>query len=905
MINTTISAIGVYLELNIVCVLILVTMYVMTVVQAKTQKNRVDMFLTGFYVAIMIKIAMDVLGSFLLTGLIRFDDLFEDEPLARSMCLVQSLRFGATVFIPFCWSVFCERQRGAEYIFKSWHKLLMFIPALTAALFLLTNPVTHHVFTVTSDGQMVKTAAYYAVNMVGPVYMVIATMHMLYCSMKTSFVPKRQRYDLMTMLTLFIILIGMVQLARLSSLNTIGLVMTTVIYFVVTTFDSVRLRQNVLKSFSSDYLSIMCLDLKSGEMSYPLISERDRERFTGLARNDYDHFARDYAATFVTSDYLETFIKETDRERIREKIAEEGSYFYDYAISSDDGSRVYFRVKFIADTENHDIVYIGARNFDTQARNDMRRKVQETIIDSLMEDFEFISYFDSMLGRNVIYRCPDEYREVFFEGGEENLADYKSLTHFFAQEFISEENREQFLKDTDRENIYLQLFSRAVFTYRFTAKRGGEDCYFEAKFAKNPEAPGTLVLGVRSVDDATRREMQLNAELKEAKTQAEAASDAKSDFFSRMSHDIRTPINGVVGMTEIARRHLEEPQRIADCLDKINGASHHLLSLINDVLDMSRIESGKTEIHDAYMDMGMLADTCGSMMLGYMKDRDLKFVRDYGNFAHPAVMGDELRLRQVILNILGNAVKFTPDGGTVTLRIRELTGNGPDADGNIVFRFDISDTGVGMSEEYLEHVWDTFSQENNDVRSTYQGTGLGMPIAKSLIGLMGGDISVQSKLGLGTTFTILMRMKPCERPDKEDETAPEFDLKGAKVLLVEDNSLNLEIARELLENEGMIVTTAENGRIAVEIFEGMAPGSFDIILMDIMMPEMDGIEATKHIRACGREDAREIPIVAMTANAFKDDVARSEEAGMDAHVSKPIELKILFGTLSSLLAKKK
>ncbi len=403
-------------------------------------------------------------------------------------------------------------------------------------------------------------------------------------------------------------------------------------------------------------------------------------------------------------------------------------------------------------------------------------------------------------------------------------------------------------------------------------------------------------------DNRNRKLMEQKEEsnriLKEAAEEAQSANRAKSEFLSHMSHDIRTPINGIMGMTEIALKNVSDTARVEDCLGKISNSSQHLLSLINDVLDMSRIESGKVTINSEPMNMIVTTDGCASIIGGQLLDRDVELVREFGDFAHPDLLGDELHLRQILINILGNSVKFTPDGGKIYFRVSE-TGS---ADGRADYHFEIEDTGIGMKPEYLKHIWEPFSQEDGGNRTNYKGTGLGMTITKQFVDMMGGTIAVESRLHEGSKFTIDLsfdidtNVEPiAEKPEKTD-----LDLAGMRVMLVEDNELNTEIARFMLEEAGVTVICVENGKLSVELFQNSEPGSFDVILMDIMMPVMNGLDAARAIRALERPDAKTIPIVAMTANAYEDDVRHALEAGMNAHLAKPIDTALLYRTLGEL-----
>jgi signal transduction histidine kinase/ActR/RegA family two-component response regulator len=403
----------------------------------------------------------------------------------------------------------------------------------------------------------------------------------------------------------------------------------------------------------------------------------------------------------------------------------------------------------------------------------------------------------------------------------------------------------------------------------------------------------SVALSSRNDRKLMTQQEESNRRLAIAAEEARSANAAKSEFLAHMSHDIRTPINGIIGMTNIAVKSLDDRSRVEDCLGKISGAADHLLSLVNDVLDMSHIESGKVEVAHQAMDIRTIIDNCSSIISGQLMSRHVEFKVDNGTFTHPCVLGDELHLRQVFINILGNAVKFTPDGGTITFRTEELSST----DDKVRYRFSFRDTGVGMSEEFQKKIFEAFTQEDGGSRTTYKGTGLGMTISKQFVDMMGGTLSVESRQGEGSCFTVEMEFD-IDPDQKVVEDVPVVtSLKGMRVMLVEDNELNMEIAQELLEDEGIEVTTAENGQIAVDTFTQAAAGSYDAILMDIMMPVMNGLEATKAIRASDHPEAKTIPIIAMTANAYVEDVNASLAAGMNAHVAKPIDFERLFTVL--------
>ncbi len=389
-------------------------------------------------------------------------------------------------------------------------------------------------------------------------------------------------------------------------------------------------------------------------------------------------------------------------------------------------------------------------------------------------------------------------------------------------------------------------------------------------------------------------------ELKEAKQAAESADRAKTEFLLRMSHDIRTPINGMMGMLEIAEKCQDDMEKRDECREKIKDSSKLLLELVNEILDISKLESGEIILEHVSFHLLEISKEVYHSIKKLADDRGIEIVYSYGLDPNIRLIGSPLYIKRLILNILSNAIKYNKENGKIYISCKELDNDGKTM--QVVFQ--CRDTGIGMTPAFLEHVFEPFTQEESAIHSKYAGSGLGMSITKSLVDKMGGTITVRSIKNEGTTFDVILPFEIDQSFHKENLRETEMkpaSLKNLNILLVEDNELNMEIAQFLLQEEGVILTKAWNGKEALEQFEKSSIGQFDAILMDIRMPVMDGYEATKQIRACKRVDAKTIPIVAMTANAFTEDRFASKEVGMNAHLSKPLNMNLLIKTVVQLV----
>ena len=396
------------------------------------------------------------------------------------------------------------------------------------------------------------------------------------------------------------------------------------------------------------------------------------------------------------------------------------------------------------------------------------------------------------------------------------------------------------------------------------------------------------------------KDEKYKAELLIAAKKAEAANEAKTEFLQRMSHDIRTPINGIRGMVNMADHYADDMEKQTEYRTKVKEASNLLLELVNDVLDMSKLESGEVVLEESPFNLSSIFREVFNVIEQMAAEQNIRIVWEKKEIIHRDLIGSPMYVKRVMMNILSNAVKYNKENGQIYISCREISSEQPEM---TIMEFVCRDTGIGMTDEFQKHIFEPFAQEHTGSRTKFTGTGLGMPITKKLVEKMGGTVTFESEKGVGTTFVIRVPFKIDLDADKREEQtdASEKSIKGLHILLAEDNELNMEITEFVLQNEGADLTKAWDGQEAVELFRNSEPGEFDVILMDIMMPVMDGYEAAKMIRSLDREDAKTIPIIAMTANAFTEDRIKAKAAGMDEHVAKPVDVELLIKVIHKLV----
>jgi signal transduction histidine kinase/ActR/RegA family two-component response regulator/PAS domain-containing protein len=604
-------------------------------------------------------------------------------------------------------------------------------------------------------------------------------------------------------------------------------------------------------------------------------------------------------------------VVEADRERVKKtmrklkKAGDVGTVGYQVRHKNGEVLDIMCRVKLLE--ENGQLIYQRVCMDCTEQRLQEKKLILEKenhwneIVSALSLDYSSAFYLDidTKIGRP--YRMTKKIEEVL-SGIIAPEMPYEKTRDLYVNACVHPEEKEEFRKVFSLETMQRELQDKVCYYNTYRVVEENTEKYYQAKVVRvgSWKKQHGVMVGFRNVDQSVRKDMEQKRLMAEALKQAEQASQAKTSFLSNMSHDIRTPMNAIIGYTTLAQYHFEEKERVRDYLEKIATSSNHLLSLINDVLDMSRIESGKVSLENTACNLKQVMEDINTVMIGQIQDKHFHFRMDTAEIQNEDVLCDELRLNQVLLNMLGNAVKYTPDGGEITVSLRQKQECGKT--GYAAYQFCVRDNGIGMSEDFQEHLFEQFSREKNSTVSGIPGTGLGMAITKRIVDMMGGSILVQSRLGEGTEFVINLEFPVAEIPvsapeaqekPQEERKTPEIK----KLLLAEDNPLNQEIAAEILADYGFEVEIANNGSEAVRMVQNAKPGYYHAVLMDIQMPVMNGYEAARKIRKLDSKSASGIPIIAMTANAFDEDRKNALAAGMNGFVTKPIDVEKLLEAL--------
>ncbi len=526
------------------------------------------------------------------------------------------------------------------------------------------------------------------------------------------------------------------------------------------------------------------------------------------------------------------------------------------------------------------------------------KKTIDRILSAVTEDFVFLVVVDVRTRIEKVFFLSNGPRPKWTgkdKTYDENIKEY-------AEKIVAPEDRARFLETVEFDSLmnYFKKSGNEV-SIEYDVIIDGERRRYQGKFTFSTQDPEgvKIYVGVRDITKIEEERTEYNRRLMSALAEAEEANKGKSYFLFNMSHDIRTPLNAVIGYSELAKKHLDDRDVLEDYINKIQICGNQLLGLIGDVLDMAKIESGKIDLsRNPCLCQDMMNEVVVSVNES-AKEKGLSFEAS-GNACHTTILCDKVKVQKILLNILSNAVKYTPGGGKVTLSVHEeIKGDGDLSD----FTFVIRDNGIGISKEFLPYVFNSFSRERNATLSGVSGTGLGMTITKRLVDAMGGKIEIESEQGKGTTVTVFLTFKRFENKviEKKEEKLPEISLEGKRVLLAEDNEINSEIASEMLREVGISTEVVTNGEECVNALLSHSAGYYDLVLMDVQMPVMDGYEATRTIRRFQDKDKRMIPVIAMTANVFEEDKEKAYQSGMNGHLSKPIDMALLISTLNKCL----
>lgn len=648
------------------------------------------------------------------------------------------------------------------------------------------------------------------------------------------------------------------------------------------------LDSNLLASFRMNLTKLVMEEVKiGGEVLYEFSGAR-------VTLDSYEHFLK-YVSV---QEEKKHFYKLLQRERLLSAYAEGKTKIeYEHHIIDKDGVHRWVCTSGVMAKKpglDEVILFIYTKNIDSD------KITQEMLSTVAALDYDYFAIIDG-IANTIVDFIGKESGTMGFNSLNGKNYDAERIRQIY--EYVVDEEQDHCMMETSLANIYRQLdLADSYVVYVPHKLEDGTICRKKLSYFYMDRESRLIIVTRTDVTSIFQEEQRKNELLKDALKAAEQANMAKGEFLSKMSHEIRTPMNAILGLTSIALRETDIG-KMKDNLDKIDVSAKFLLSLINDILDMTRIESGKVTLCEERIEIKRFLEEIDTIIRSQTAPKGIHFVSQTNGRISKCYIGDTLKLQQVLLNILGNAVKFTDYGGTISLNVEQIRQNEDMA----TLRFIIKDNGIGISENFLPHLFEPFSQEHMGTTNSYAGTGLGLAICQNIVNMMSGKIRVKSRLGVGTEFVVDVMIKACENVGVVDqsfeaEEEPErYDFTGKRVLLVEDNEMNMEIARILLEEVGFMVEAAKDGSEAVDKFWKCEPGYYDAVLMDIRMPVMDGLSATINIRGLEKPDSLTVPIIAMTANAFAEDMEKSKASGMNAHLSKPIDTKEMYRTLSQFI----
>lgn len=672
----------------------------------------------------------------------------------------------------------------------------------------------------------------------------------------------------------------------------------------------------VLKKLFTEYVSLYRLELNSGKYEIlRLVENTNAKQLVGEEHTifaDYDEFTRRYADAFVPETEQEEFLDWHKCENLKKRLQEKESLTYYYHSVSKDGKDSYYEayaVKGKADGKNF-YIFLGYRNVDVILYKEKaiqeqlqkaldEAKLSNEIIEAIAKSYQYISRIDI---------AKDWFEEIANRDAEnmnyKKSGEVTSGNRNACKKFVAEEYQEAFLKFTDITTLPVRMKNEETIVMEYQMKDGN---WHKLRFIeKKRDKDGNLthvLCAIRSISDVKKKEQELLHQVAEARKDAAL----KSQFLSNMSHDIRTPINGIIGMTELADRYPDNLEIQKKCREKLVESARHLVSMVNDILDMNKLETEQFVENDIPFNLAAVLNRVNTDQQMQAGKKKIDYVVDWkkSELNHMYLMGNPVYIEKLLTVITDNAVKFTKPGGNVSVWCREIS----EDDERAFYEFGCSDNGIGMSEEFAGHAFEMFSQENKTSRTQYEGTGLGLAIAKKITERLGGTIEIKSKKNCGTTVTMTIPFKTGVQnlmqytENVNTESTEDIPLEGLHALIAEDNELNLEIAKLMLEEKGICVECAADGKEAVAKFEESEQGHYDVIFMDIMMPYMNGWDATRKIRTLQRPDADKIPIIAMSANAFAEDIINSHISGMNWHLTKPVDADKMMTALKECIKK--
>ena len=672
----------------------------------------------------------------------------------------------------------------------------------------------------------------------------------------------------------------------------------------------------VLKKLFTEYVSLYRLELNSGKYEIlRLVENTNAKQLVGEEHTifaDYDEFTRRYADAFVPETEQEEFLDWHKCENLKKRLQEKESLTYYYHSVSKDGKDSYYEayaVKGKADGKNF-YIFLGYRNVDVILYKEKaiqeqlqkaldEAKLSNEIIEAIAKSYQYISRID--ISKNWFEEISNRAVENmnYKKSGEVTSGNRNAC-----KKFVAEEYQEAFLKFADITTLPVRMKNEETIVMEYQMKDGN---WHKLRFIeKKRDKDGNLthvLCAIRSISDVKKKEQELLQQVAEARKDAAL----KSRFLSNMSHDIRTPINGIIGMTELADRYPDNLEIQKKCREKLVESARHLVSMVNDILDMNKLETEQFVENDIPFNLAAVLNRVNTDQQMQAGKKKIDYVVDWekSELNHMYLMGNPVYIEKLLTVITDNAVKFTKPGGNVSVWCREIS----EDDERAFYEFGCSDNGIGMSEEFAGHAFEMFSQENKTSRTQYEGTGLGLAIAKKITERLGGTIEIKSKKNCGTTVTMTIPFKTGVQnlmqytENVNTESTEDIPLEGLHALIAEDNELNLEIAKFMLEEKGICVECAADGKEAFEKFKESEPGYYDVIFMDIMMPYMNGWDATRKIRTLQRPDADKIPIIAMSANAFAEDIINSHISGMNWHLTKPVDADKLMTALKECIRK--